>query len=83
MSMTDIDIYSLVLASSVVWTADSAYANGVLWVNSGGNEAQAHYFGTFRDTNGNGRHEFSGGDETIGITVSSGQSIHVCFTWDA
>jgi hypothetical protein len=41
-----------------------AHANGILWVNSAGNEAQNHWSGVFTDTNGNGVNEFAPGVET-------------------
>ena len=65
--------------------AKRAYENGILWVNSSGNYARRHYEGTFRDTNGNGFHEYSypNIDETIAIWVTAGYTISVFLSWDA
>lgn len=59
-----------------------ARSRGVLWVNAAGNYARRHWQGTFRDTNFNKWHEFSGGDETISITVNAGDQIGVFLTWN-
>lgn len=46
---------------------DSVVQQGILWVNSAGNNAQAHYRGVFTDTDGDGYHEFAPGDEMMGM----------------
>jgi len=71
------------LDDNPVCTTNTAYANQILWVNAAGNHAQAHYAGTFSDTDNNGWHEFSAGDETIAVTASSGDTIAFQITWDA
>jgi hypothetical protein len=60
---------------------DNVAAQGVLWVNSAGNEADAHYRATFTDTDGNGQHEFSAGEEVLGVYVGYG-GFRVILTWD-
>jgi hypothetical protein len=59
-----------------------ARANGVLWVNSAGNDAYTHWTGTFSDTNGNGYTEFAPGDE--GNTFLWPDGLVVCgfLRWD-
>jgi hypothetical protein len=47
--------------------------SGVFWANSAGNEAQHHYQGDWSDHNGNGLHEFNGGDETVDVYLFPGQ----------
>lgn len=46
-------------------TIAKARQNGVLWVTSAGNDGDSHWEGSWRDGNGNNRHEFSGSDETL------------------
>lgn len=55
---------------------------GVLWVNAAGNYGRRHWQGTFRDTNNNKWHEFSGGDESLTITVNAGDPISIFLTWN-
>ncbi len=55
---------------------------GVLWVNAAGNYARRHWQGAFRDTNTNKWHEFSGGDESLTITVNAGDPISIFLTWN-
>jgi len=57
---------------------------GLLWVNAAGNQAQAHWGGPFRDTDGDGRHEFdAAGDETITFDAGAGgRSFTLVLTWD-
>jgi PKD repeat protein/subtilisin family serine protease len=50
-------------------TIAKARQNGVLWVTSAGNDGASHWEGSWRDSNGNNRHEFSGSDETLTLEV--------------
>jgi subtilisin family serine protease/ribosomal protein L37E len=61
---------------------DQVTAGGILWVNSAGNEADAHYRATFTDTDGNGYHEFSAGDELLEVHPYGGRITFV-LNWDA
>lgn len=62
-----------------VCMADYAKANGILWVNSIGNEAQQHYYATFTpDPTKPDSHS-----ETPRIYAQAGSKIEVNFTWDA
>jgi subtilisin family serine protease len=60
---------------------DQVAAKGVLWVNSSGNEADVHYRGVFKDTNGNGCHEFPDGTEEMGLLSGPGGA-QVYLNWD-
>ena len=62
---------------------EDAYTNGILWVNSAGNNALCHNEGVFTDDDGDGFHEFWLEDETINIFMLPGQSITLYLTWDA
>jgi subtilase family serine protease/PKD repeat protein len=55
---------------------------GVLWVNAAGNYGRRHWQGTFRDTNNNKWHEFSGVDESLSLSVNAGDQIVVFLTWN-
>jgi hypothetical protein len=61
--------------------ADAA-SQGVLWVNSAGNDAQKHYMGTFADADADTFHEFATGDESDGIVIGGGQVGCVFMRWD-
>lgn len=53
-------------SGSQVQVVNDAVARGVVWVNSSGNYATEHYRGQYTDTDGDGRHEFADGQETMG-----------------
>jgi len=69
--------------SNSICTANDAYDNGILWVNSMGNEAEKHYGGTFTDPDGNGFHHVSAEDDDINIKAYKGETIDVYLTWNA
>lgn len=48
---------------------DQIVDQGVLWVNSAGNEADVHYRDVFTDEDGDGFHEFLSGDEILPVYV--------------
>ena len=79
----DGECWSLSGFTNPVCTADDAYANNILWVNAAGNEAQRHYEAVFTDSDSNGWHNVSGGNETISISANAGDTIEVYLTWDA
>ena len=83
----DGECWSLNGFSNPVCTANDAYANNILWVNSAGNEAQRHYEALFSDPDTDGWHNVSVGSEIIelnnGNTINSGTTIEVYLTWDA
>lgn len=55
-------------------------AEGVLWVNSAGNEARTHHRGIFTDEDGDGYHEFSADDEVLAIY--SLDEVEVYLVWE-
>lgn len=62
---------------------DSVAAQGVLWVNSSGNEAQSHYRASFTDTDGDGFHEFVAGRELMPLYRYPGSPfIKIFLMWD-
>lgn len=56
-------------------------AAGILMVTSAGNYATEHWSGAFVDDDGDGRHEFPGGTETLAVELGSG-SRRVQLIWD-
>jgi subtilisin family serine protease len=62
---------------------DLAASSNILWVNGAGNHAQKHYRGTFVDSDDDGWHNFSGGDETITLSLLAGETLEVYMTWDS
>ncbi len=61
---------------------DLARASGVLWINSAGNAATAHWSGTFTE-GGGGLNAFAPGDTRIGFTVPVGKWACALLKWDA
>ena len=66
-----------------VCTADHAYSNGILWVNSAGNHAKRHYGATFMDRDGDRLHNVTNDSNTIAIDAQGGDVIVATLTWDA
>ena len=64
--------------------ANDARANGILWVNAAGNQANRHYQGVFADTDGDGVHEYitSPVDEVNRVSATAGQTISAYLSWD-
>jgi hypothetical protein len=46
---------------------DDVVANGILWVNSSGNDGDRHYRSTFYDSDDDNLHEFENGDESLPV----------------
>jgi len=61
---------------------DEAREEGILWVNSAGNSARRHYQDFFVDTDDDGWHNFSPGDDTNAIHLESGDWVVIHLTWD-
>lgn len=59
---------------------DEVVASGIFWVNSAGNSGDTHYRGVFTDSDGDGFHEFSPGDELMGF-IPDGLVVMV-LNWD-
>lgn len=55
---------------------------GILWVNAAGNYGRRHWQGSFKDSNGDRWHEFSGSDDCLRITANAGEAISVFLTWN-
>lgn len=64
--------------SNPVCTANDAYSNGILWVNSAGNEAGSHYEATFQDSDADTLH-----DQLISLFAYAEELIDIYLTWDA
>ena len=62
---------------------NGAEALGVQWVNAMGNGRQAHYLGNFTDSNGDLRHEFSGGQNYNTISLNAGSLVSLILNWNA
>ena len=63
---------------------NDAADNGILWVNSAGNYAKAHYSGVWSDTDRDpdGWHNFAGEDELLSFEAEEGDEISISLTWD-
>lgn len=61
---------------------DTAAANGILWVNSAGNQALAHWGGLFSDPDGDGWLNFQGTTEINGFTVYGTETVYVAMNWN-
>lgn len=59
-----------------------ALAADLVWVNSAGNEAPLHYAGPFVDLDGDGLHNYSGGDERGQFTVPAGSDVEIFLRWN-
>jgi hypothetical protein len=66
-----------------VCTANHAYKNGILWVNSAGNEGRSHYGALFIDRDGDRLHNVTENSNTLAINAAMGDLIFATLTWDA
>jgi hypothetical protein len=62
--------------------AADAAANGILWVNAAGNDAQAHWSGTFVNS-GDDTHLFAPGDDGNSFYMPTGTTACALLKWDA
>ena len=69
-------------SNSPLKTVDTAVENGIVWVNSAGNQADRTWYGAFRDTDDNGWHEFSGTDECNSIGFVENGVLNARLRWD-
>lgn len=60
---------------------DAVTAQGVLWINASGNEADVHYRGVFTDANGDGWHEFPDGEDNMGF-IAGPDGANIILNWD-
>ena len=61
---------------------DDAADNGILWVNSAGNNAKSHYDGSWFDSDDDGWHNFSNEDEVIAFEAEKEDEIRIFLTWN-
>ena len=61
---------------------NDAADNGILWVNSAGNNAKSHYDGFWFDSDDDGWQNFSGEDEVLAFEAEKGDEIRVFLTWN-
>jgi subtilisin family serine protease len=59
-----------------------ARAQGILWVNAAGNQADAHWIGRFRDHNQDGWAEFGLNNQALALDAPLGGLIDLVLTWD-
>ena len=62
--------------------ANNASANGILFVNSSGNQAMRHYEGTYNDPDSTTWHDFAPDDEVLNLTATEGDRITFLLSWD-
>jgi len=67
---------------NAVCTADHAYRNGILWVNSAGNHARKHYGAAFIDRDGDRLHNVTEESNYISLYAYMGDPIIALLTWD-
>ena len=61
---------------------DQAVANGITWVNAGGNEARKVWYGAPADPDKDGWLNFQGQSEVNPLTVAEGDPIAAVMRWD-
>ena len=69
--------------AACAYAQDAANA-GILFLTSCGNRAESHYENIFTDASGNGRHEFSTGDEgnNLNSSVANNGGTHCYLSWN-
>lgn len=55
---------------------------GILYVNASGNEGEQHWGGSFKDTDSDGFHEWSGIDELNAIGLYAGTQVTIYLKWN-
>lgn len=62
---------------------NQAHDAGIFWVNAAGNEADAHWRGTFNDSNGDTIHEFAADTQILPfIPFGPGVETQIILSWD-
>ncbi len=71
-------------STSPLKAVDRAVNGGAVWVNSGGNRALKTWFGEFRDSDGDGSHEYlsTGDTECSKVTLNAGENLIAHLRWD-
>jgi len=62
--------------------ANNASANGILFVNSAGNQAMRHYEGAYNDPDSSTWHDFAPDDEVLNLTATESDRITLLLSWD-
>ena len=63
-------------------TVDYAAENGILWVNSAGNDGGSNWIGSFNDPDGNDVHNFDGEDECNEVLLEAEEVFIGQLRWD-
>ena len=61
---------------------NDAADNGLLWVNSAGNNAKSHWYGFWSDFDSDGWQNFSNEDEVLAFEAEEGDDIRIFLTWN-
>ena len=61
---------------------NDAADNGILWVNSAGNDARSHYYGFWSDFDSDGWQNFSDEDEVLSFDAAEGDELETILTWN-
>ena len=61
---------------------NDAADNGILWVNSAGNDAQSHYYGFWFDSDDDSWHNFEVETEKLILEAEEEEEIRVFLTWN-
>ena len=69
-------------SDSPLRTIDAAVSNGITWINSGGNDAQNAWYGTFRDPTNEGIHHWSDRDLGNAFALHEGETFAIFMRWD-
>ena len=56
--------------------------SGTFWINAVGDEARGHWYGIFRDENGNGFNEFGPGEEALQVFLNRSEYLEVRLSWN-
>lgn len=68
---------------SICATVDQVETNGIIWVNSMGNDRYRHYLSTFTDADVDLRNEFSPGKNYNTLSATAGSTVTLILNWDA
>ena len=61
---------------------NDAADDGILWVNSAGNNAKSHYDGFWSDSDDDGWHNFSDEDEVLSFEAEAGKKVIIYLIWN-
>ena len=69
-------------SDSILRTVDAAVSGGAMWSNSAGNNYGNAWLGPFNDSDGDGYHNFQGGDECNAVDVYAGTGFAAELRWE-